>query len=118
LGYPALKVVHERLVTGARRKLIYTTRPVSQIAFELGFEDAANFARFFCGTGRLPAIPVPGQNDSIRSLRRLAKRGGPGFEHLLMRPSHERGQAAPEGTAKLRALWRLPGPSRLKSRKI
>jgi AraC family transcriptional activator of pobA len=47
LGYPALKVVHERLLIEARRKLIYSTRPVSQIAFELGFEDAAYFARFF-----------------------------------------------------------------------
>jgi AraC family transcriptional activator of pobA len=47
LGYPALKVVHERLLIEARRKLIYSTRPVSQIAFELGFGDAAYFARFF-----------------------------------------------------------------------
>jgi len=47
LGYPALKVIHDRLLIEAKRKLIYTARPVSRIAFELGFEDAAYFARFF-----------------------------------------------------------------------
>jgi AraC family transcriptional activator of pobA len=47
LGYPALKVIHDRLLIEARRKLIYTARPVSRIAFELGFEDAAYFTRFF-----------------------------------------------------------------------
>jgi AraC family transcriptional activator of pobA len=54
LGYPALRVVHERLLIEARRKLIYTTRPVSQIAFELGFEDAAYFARFFAERAGCP----------------------------------------------------------------
>jgi AraC family transcriptional activator of pobA len=54
LGYPALKVIHERLLIEARRKLIYTTRPVSQIAFELGFEDAAYFARFFAERAGFP----------------------------------------------------------------
>jgi AraC family transcriptional activator of pobA len=47
LGYPALRVIHDRLLIEARRKLIYTARPVSRIAFELGFEDAAYFTRFF-----------------------------------------------------------------------
>ncbi len=49
LGYPALKVIHDRLLIEAKRKLIYSERPVSHIAYELGFEDAAYFARFFAG---------------------------------------------------------------------
>ena len=31
----------------AKRQLYYTARPVSEIAYELGFDDAAYFTRFF-----------------------------------------------------------------------
>ena len=41
------EVVHERVMTEARRALIYTSLPVSEIAYDLGFEDAAYFSRFF-----------------------------------------------------------------------
>jgi AraC family transcriptional activator of pobA len=31
----------------ARRDLVYTALPISQIAFQLGFSDPAYFSRFF-----------------------------------------------------------------------
>jgi AraC family transcriptional regulator, transcriptional activator of pobA len=47
LGCPPSRVVHERLMLEARRYLIYTSMPISQIAFALGFPDSAYFSRFF-----------------------------------------------------------------------
>jgi AraC family transcriptional activator of pobA len=47
LGQPALSLVHERVILEAKRYLGFTTTPVSQIAFALGFADPAYFSRFF-----------------------------------------------------------------------
>ena len=47
LGHGALGVLHARLVLEAQRELAYTTLSVKQIAFDLGFSDAAYFTRFF-----------------------------------------------------------------------
>jgi len=46
-GRTALQLVHERLVREAQRRLLYIAAPVSRLAWELGFEDAAYFSRFF-----------------------------------------------------------------------
>jgi AraC family transcriptional activator of pobA len=46
-GRSALELVHERLAREACRRLIYVAAPISQLAFELGFEDPAYFCRFF-----------------------------------------------------------------------
>jgi AraC family transcriptional activator of pobA len=43
----AFEVVQERMLLEARRRLIYISAPVSQLAYELGFQDAAYFCRFF-----------------------------------------------------------------------
>jgi AraC family transcriptional regulator, transcriptional activator of pobA len=54
-GCAALHVVHERLLREAQRQLLYTRVPVSQIAFDLGFQDPAYFTRFFKrGAGETP----------------------------------------------------------------
>ncbi len=37
----------------AKRSLIYTTLPVSKIAFDLGFNDPAYFSRFFAARAGL-----------------------------------------------------------------
>lgn len=55
LGCSALKIIHNRVLIEARRKLIYTGRPISLLAYELGFDDAAYFTRFF--TERLGVPP-------------------------------------------------------------
>ncbi|TAM94040.1 MAG: helix-turn-helix domain-containing protein [Chitinophagaceae bacterium] len=41
------QVIHERLIVEARRLLYYTDKSVKEIAYELGFEDAAYFSNFF-----------------------------------------------------------------------
>ncbi len=47
VGKSALQIVHERTTLEAKRQLIYTTLNVSQIAYNLGFNDPAYFTRFF-----------------------------------------------------------------------
>ncbi len=41
------QVIHERLALEAKRMLQYTDKQNQEIAFELGFNDAAHFSRFF-----------------------------------------------------------------------
>jgi len=45
-GMTALAALHERLLREACRRLVHVASPVSQLAFELGFEDPAYFCRF------------------------------------------------------------------------
>ncbi len=53
---PPLKIINQRRVLEARRMLYYTALSVKEIADELGFEDAANFTRFFKNnTGTSPS---------------------------------------------------------------
>lgn len=55
-GQTAFALTQERLLLEARRKLIYTATPVSQLAYELGFSDPAYFCRFFKKlTGQAPS---------------------------------------------------------------
>ena len=57
LGHAALGVLHARLVLEAQRELAYTNLSVKQIAFDLGFTDAAYFTRFFQRrTGSVPTL--------------------------------------------------------------
>jgi len=46
-GQSPAKMIHSRIVTEAKRNLIFGDMPVEQIAFSLGFDDAAYFTRFF-----------------------------------------------------------------------
>jgi AraC family transcriptional activator of pobA len=46
-GSNAQALLHARLVREACRRLVHIAAPVSRIAFELGFGDAAYFSRFF-----------------------------------------------------------------------
>jgi len=41
------QVIHNRLIMEAKRNLVYTSMPVSTIAYELGFKDPAYFSRYF-----------------------------------------------------------------------
>lgn len=47
-------IIHERLMSEARRALIYTSASVADIAYDLGFDDAAYFSRFFARRAGLP----------------------------------------------------------------
>ncbi|MEN0053908.1 MAG: helix-turn-helix domain-containing protein [Mucilaginibacter sp.] len=42
-----LQIIHERIISEAKRLLYYTDKTAKEIAYELGFEDAAHFSRFF-----------------------------------------------------------------------
>ncbi|SEQ95051.1 transcriptional regulator, AraC family [Faunimonas pinastri] len=46
-GCAPREIVQRRLLLEAKRNLIYTTMTVSEIAYDLGFRDAAYFSRFF-----------------------------------------------------------------------
>ncbi len=54
LGHPALGVLHARLLLQAQRELACTDLSIQQIAFGLGFRDAAYFTRFFRRLAGLP----------------------------------------------------------------
>ncbi|MEJ2592537.1 MAG: helix-turn-helix domain-containing protein [Candidatus Thiodiazotropha sp.] len=55
-GRSAFELSQERLLLEARRRLVYISAPVQLLAYELGFEDAAYFNRFFKKrTGMTPA---------------------------------------------------------------
>jgi len=48
-------IIKNRLITEAKRQLLYSTEAVKHIAFDLGFNDPAYFSRFFTkGTGISP----------------------------------------------------------------
>ena len=56
-GQSPTKIIHARLVTEAKRNLIFGNMSVEQIGFDLGFADAAYFTRFF----RREVGQTPGQ---------------------------------------------------------
>jgi len=47
LGKTASQLLHERLLIEAKRLLIHTSQSVKEIGFQLGFDDASYFVRFF-----------------------------------------------------------------------
>lgn len=44
---PPIKLVHARVLLEAKRQLLYTSKPISEIGYALGFDDPAYFTRFF-----------------------------------------------------------------------
>ncbi len=54
-GVSAVEFIHQRLALEAKRSLYYSNANISEIGFELGFEDPTHFSRFVrkC-TGRAP----------------------------------------------------------------
>ncbi|EGI76209.1 AraC family transcriptional regulator [Hylemonella gracilis ATCC 19624] len=46
-GLSPTKMIHARIITEAKRDLIFGNMPIEQIAYGLGFMDAAYFTRFF-----------------------------------------------------------------------
>lgn len=52
----ALQILHERLMLEARRLLAYSPMPVTEVAQQLGYDDAAYFSKFFSrGVGSTPS---------------------------------------------------------------
>ncbi|OCP00533.1 MULTISPECIES: helix-turn-helix domain-containing protein [unclassified Ensifer] len=46
-GMPVKELINERRLLEAKRLLLFTVRPLEDIAYEIGFADAAYFSRFF-----------------------------------------------------------------------
>jgi AraC family transcriptional activator of pobA len=46
-GVTAGHLIRHRVLTEAKRELIFTSRAIHEIAYELGFADPSHFARFF-----------------------------------------------------------------------
>lgn len=44
-----IQFIQERLLLEAKRLLLYTEKPIKEIAYEIGFEDIQAFSRFFKG---------------------------------------------------------------------
>ncbi|MDX2003281.1 MAG: helix-turn-helix domain-containing protein [Chitinophagales bacterium] len=49
IGKSPMEVIQERIVLEARRLLMYTDKPVKEIAADLGFEEVSGFSRLFKG---------------------------------------------------------------------
>jgi AraC family transcriptional activator of pobA len=56
VGQSPQSIVHDRLMLEAKRSLIYTSRSISEIAFDLGFTDPAYFSRFFAKRAAMSAV--------------------------------------------------------------
>jgi AraC-like DNA-binding protein len=46
-GKSPLQVIADRIVLEGKRQLVYTDKPNSEIAYDLGFDEPAHFSRFF-----------------------------------------------------------------------
>lgn len=46
-GKTVTQLIHRRIVLEANRDLVFSTKTIKTIAFELGFEDPAYFSRFY-----------------------------------------------------------------------
>lgn len=46
-GVTAGHLIRQRVLTEAKRQLVFTTQAVGEIAYDLGFSDPSHFARFF-----------------------------------------------------------------------
>ena len=46
-GVTAGHLIRQRVLTEAKRQLIFTNQPVNEIAYDLSFADPSHFARFF-----------------------------------------------------------------------
>ena len=46
-GVTAGHLIRQRVLTEAKRQLVFTSQPIHEIAYELAFSDPSHFARFF-----------------------------------------------------------------------
>jgi AraC family transcriptional activator of pobA len=46
-GVTAGHLIRQRVLTEAKRQLVFTAQPIHEIAHELAFSDPSHFARFF-----------------------------------------------------------------------
>ncbi|MEZ5535896.1 MAG: helix-turn-helix domain-containing protein [Thiolinea sp.] len=66
----ALKIIHERVLTEAKRQLIYTQLSAKAVSYKLGFKDPGYFSRFF---QRHVGMPPGKFKKQIREQRRQSQ---------------------------------------------
>src|SRR5262249_56304063 len=64
IGVTAGHLIRQRLLTEAKRQLVFTNQAITEISYDLGFSDPSHFARFFR------------KNTSMTPLDFRARRGG------------------------------------------
>ena len=47
IGVTAGHLIRQRMLTEAKRQLVFTNQAITQISYDLGFSDPSHFARFF-----------------------------------------------------------------------
>jgi AraC family transcriptional activator of pobA len=47
IGVTAGHLIRQRVLTEAKRQLVFTSQPINEIAYALAFSDPSHFARFF-----------------------------------------------------------------------
>ncbi len=52
--YSPLQIINKRIILEAKRLLMYSTKNVDEIGYELGYKDPAHFSKFFKSHTRLP----------------------------------------------------------------
>ena len=71
-GVTAGHLIRQRVLTEAKRQLVFTNQPIHEIAYDLAFSDPSHFARFFRKqTGTTP--------HEFREGRELTRCGGWAF---------------------------------------
>lgn len=73
LGASAMSIVERRVMHEARRLLVFTTMPVKQVAYALGYADPAYFSRAFSRSAGLP--PERFRAQSIAAARPVRPEG-------------------------------------------
>lgn len=72
-GLPSKRLIMDRLMQEARRRLMYSSAPVTEIGYQLGFKDPAYFARFFRRNTGVTATDYRGQKNVTHKLKPLWK---------------------------------------------
>jgi AraC-like DNA-binding protein len=93
LGRPALSLVHERIVLEAKRSLVFTSMPVSQVAYELGSPTRPTSRDSF-GTGsasirRSIEQPLPGRARPVSSSRDAGRETRAGWDTSGLRAARQ-----------------------------
>ena len=47
IGVTAGHLIRQRMLTEAKRQLVFTNQAITEISYDLGFSDPSHFARFF-----------------------------------------------------------------------
>jgi AraC-like DNA-binding protein len=80
LGKTLTDLIRERILTHAKWQLLYTLRPVKEIAREVGFDDELYFSRFFKKATSISPVFFREFETEIRGLPLSQRRGPAGRE--------------------------------------